>query len=365
METKQEISVAPMMDWTDRHCRYFLRLISPNSKLYTEMVTTGALIHGDAKRFLRFNNEEHPVALQLGGCDPDDLARCAEMGAREGYHEINLNCGCPSDRVQKGKIGAILMEEPELVAKCIAAMHAVSDVPVTVKCRIGIDEQDSFEFLNKFVATIADKGCKTFIIHARKAWLSGLSPKQNREVPPLYYERVYAIKEKYPELRIILNGGITTVEQIQQVLLPKSSPPEFATCPAKPEGRRRERIVRGSTATKTIDPCLRRDDGANLDGVMIGREAYQNAYFLAEIERKIFGNHDILSRKKVALKMKDYIKKQSQDFEIPVKSVTRHMMSLFHHQPGAKNWRRALSNYPYQEGADETVIDLALKEMRA
>jgi len=178
-EKNQHISVAPMMDWTDRHCRYFHRLIAPHIRLYTEMVTTGALIHGDAERFLRFNEAEHPVALQLGGSDPDALARCAELGARYGYDEINLNCGCPSDRVQSGSFGACLMKEPELVASCIDAMNKSCDVPVTVKCRIGIDEMDDFNFLDKFVGTIADKNCKTFIIHARKAWLKGLSPKQN------------------------------------------------------------------------------------------------------------------------------------------------------------------------------------------
>lgn len=318
----KEISVAPMMDWTDRHCRYFHRLIAPNVKLYTEMVTTGALLHGDAERFLRFDTAEHPVALQLGGSDPDALARCTEMAVQKGYDEINLNCGCPSDRVQSGMFGACLMAEPERVAQCIEAMRRVAgDIPVTIKTRIGIDDQDSFEFLDKFVDSCADKGCTTFILHARKAWLKGLSPKENREIPELNYDRAFEIKEKYPQLRIIVNGGIKTAEDTKLHL---------------------ERF----------------------DGVMIGREAYQNPYMLAEIERKIFGNHDIIGREKIAKKLKLYIKKQSQEFDTPVKSITRHLMGLFHHQPGAKNWRRALSTYPYQDGADENVIDMALTAMK-
>ncbi|MGB0720716.1 MAG: tRNA dihydrouridine(20/20a) synthase DusA, partial [Bdellovibrionales bacterium] len=215
MNENFEISVAPMMDWTDRHCRYFHRLIAPHVTLYTEMVTTGALIHGDADRFLRFDQAEHPLALQLGGSDADDLARCAVMGQEAGYDEINLNCGCPSDRVQSGRFGACLMQEPDHVADCIAAMSGAVDIPVTVKCRIGIDRQDNFDFLDRFVGKIADKGCKTFIIHARSAWLKGLSPKENRDIPPLNYDRVHEVKEKYPDLRIILNGGITTLKQVQ------------------------------------------------------------------------------------------------------------------------------------------------------
>ncbi len=313
-----EISVAPMMDWTDRHCRYFLRLIAPHVKLYTEMVTTSALLHGDAERFLRFDAAEHPVVLQLGGSDPDDLARCAEMGAKAGYDEINLNCGCPSDRVQSGRFGACLMQEPDHVAACIAAMDKAVDIPVTIKCRIGIDHEDSFEFLDRFVDKSMDKGCKTFIIHARSAWLKGLSPKENRDVPPLNYKRVYQVKEKYPHLRIILNGGITSLGQIEEA--------------------------------------------HELDGVMIGREAYQNPYFLAQIERKVFGNHGIKGRDKVARAMIPYIEQQMRDYGTPVKSITRHIMGLYHHQPGAKAWRRALSNYPYQDNAGPEVIEKALLE---
>ncbi len=313
-----EISVAPMMDWTDRHCRYFHRLIAPHIKLYTEMVTVGALLHGDAERFLRFDKADKPVALQLGGSDPQDLARCAQMGEEAGYDEINLNCGCPSDRVQSGRFGACLMQEPDQVADCVAAMQGEVDIPVTVKCRIGIDDEDSFEFLDAFVGKSADKGCKTFIIHARKAWLSGLSPKQNREVPPLDYERVREIKAKYPELRIILNGGITQMTQI--------------------------------------------DESRDLDGVMVGREAYQNPYFLSEIENHVFGATDLPERDDVAKALIPYIERQMRDYDTPVKSITRHIMGLYHHQPGAKAWRRALSNYPYQDGAGPEVIEKALRE---
>lgn len=318
---KTEIAVAPMMEWTDRHCRYFLRLISPHSRLYTEMVTTGALLHGDADRFLRFDSSEHPVALQLGGSDPGDLAACSQMGEEYGYDEINLNCGCPSDRVQNGRFGACLMKEPEIVAACISSMTEKTNIPVTIKCRIGIDDYDDFEFLNRFVAVNAEAGCKKFIIHARKAWLKGLSPKENREVPTLDYERVAKIKNKYPDLQIILNGGITNIKQIQEL-------------------------------------------SELYDGFMIGREAYQNPYFLAEIERKVFGNHDILGREKIARKMMEYARAQTKDYGIPIKSVTRHILGLYHHQPGAKAWRQTLSTLPYEEGDDQTVIEKAIEAQK-
>jgi tRNA-dihydrouridine synthase A len=317
-KTYPEISVAPMMDWTNRHCRYFHRLLSPNALLYTEMVTTGALIHGDAPRFLRFDESEHPVALQLGGSDPKDLAVAAKMGASEGYDEINLNCGCPSDRVQNGRFGACLMKEPAHVADCIEAMIDAVDIPVTVKCRIGIDEQDDFAFLDEFVDKIADKWCKTFVIHARKAWLSGLSPKQNREVPPLNYERAHEIKAKYPHLRIILNGGLQTVESVQEHM-------------------------------------------KGLDGAMIGREAYSNPYILTAFEEHIFDNHAIISREDAALAMMNYAKAQKEAFDVPVKSITRHILGLYAHQKGAKAWKRALSTLPYETSADEHVIEQALE----
>lgn len=312
------VSVAPMMDWTDRHCRYFMRLMAPNVRLYTEMVTTGALLHGEAERFLCFHEAEHPLALQLGGSDADGLARCAEMGESHGYDEINLNCGCPSDRVQSGRFGACLMKEPDHVADCVEAMIKAVDIPVTVKCRIGIDDQDDFAFLDEFVGRIADKGCTTFIVHARKAWLKGLSPKQNREIPPLDYERVATVKNKYPQLRIILNGGLTSLEQVKTQL-------------------------------------------QVFDGVMIGREAYSNPWFLSEIEREIFGNHSIPGREDVARAMIPYAQEQARLYGTPLKSITRHMMGLYHEQPGARSYRRALGTLPHQDGANPArVIEEAL-----
>lgn len=315
------ISLAPMMDWTDRHFRYFLRQISPHTRLYTEMVTTGAILHGDAERFLRFNEDvEHPLALQLGGSNPDELAQCSAIGEQYGYDEVNLNCGCPSDRVQSGMFGACMMNEPDIVASCFAAMQTAVSVPVTIKCRIGVDDCDTGPFLDKFVEKSADKGAKTFIIHARKAWLKGLSPKENRNVPPLDYERVYVLKEKFPELTIILNGGITTIETIQEAL-------------------------------------------HQLDGAMIGREAYQNPYFFAKIEREIFGQSDMPSREEIAARMIPYAKQQAETYGTPIKSITRHILGLYHEQYRGKNWRRALSTLPYEEGADETVIQKAIDAM--
>ncbi len=319
--TKREISVAPMMDWTDRHCRYFHRLLAPRVRLYTEMVTTGALLHGDAARFLRFDAAEHPVALQLGGSDPAALAESAKMGADWGYDEINLNCGCPSDRVQNGRFGACLMKEPDHVAACIGAMKEAVSIPVTVKCRIGIDEQDSYEFLAEFVEKIADSGCTTFIIHARKAWLQGLSPKENREKPPLMYERVEKLKDNYPALRIILNGGIADTAAVRTHL-------------------------------------------NVFDGVMIGREAYQNPYFLSTLDAEIFGNPAPAGREEVALKMAEYAKQQAAEFGTPVKSITRHILGLFHEQPGARAWRRHLSTHAFLENADHSVITDALETLK-
>ncbi len=289
-----------MMDWTDRHCRYFHRLIAPHVQLYTEMVTTGALIHGERDRFLRFHDSEQPVVLQLGGSDPDALAECAKMGEDYGYSAINLNCGCPSDRVQNGSFGACLMKEPALVAECVGTMIGAVDIPVSVKCRIGIDDSEEFSFLNNFIETVSKVNCQEFIIHARKAWLKGLSPKQNREVPPLRYDIVNEIKDKYPDLHISVNGGIKTIAEMQTHL-------------------------------------------ENFDGVMIGREAYQNPWILAEIERTFFDNGNILPREDVARAMIPYIAEQAEHYETPMNSVTRHMMGLFHGQPGGRKWRRALS----------------------
>lgn len=311
------VSVAPMMDWTDRHCRYFHRLISPNVRLYTEMVTTGAMLHGDCERFLRFNAKEHPVALQLGGSDPKALATCAKIGEDYGYDEINLNCGCPSDRVQSGNFGACLMAEPELVAECYAAMAEKVDIPVTIKCRIAIDHEDEFSFLNSFIESVSKAGCQNFIVHARKAWLNGLSPKENRDIPPLRYDIISQIKDLHPDLDFILNGGIKTTEQIQENL-------------------------------------------DIFDGVMIGREAYSNPYTLATIEHKIFGNHDVLDRTKIAMAMISYIEQQQKDYGTPIKSITRHMIGLFHHQPGAKQWRRYISENAPQAVNSEELIKSAL-----
>ena len=295
------ISVAPMMDWTDRHCRFFHRLLLPQSTLYTEMVTTGALLFGDAERHLRFSGEEHPVALQLGGSEPEALAKSAKMGEEFGYDEVNLNCGCPSDRVQKGRFGACLMAEPNLVADCVSAMSAQVKIPVTVKCRIGIDNSEGFDFLNDFVTTVKAAGCNMFIIHARKAWLQGLSPKENREVPPLDYDMVAQIKAAHPDLTIEINGGLTTLDHINSV--------------------------------------------RHLDGAMIGREAYQNPFFLNEIGQHLFGNA-AADRFAVARAMIPYIEDQQARFGTPVHSITRHTIGLFNGLRGAKLWRQTLSDAP-------------------
>jgi tRNA-dihydrouridine synthase A len=314
------ISVAPMMDWTDRHCRYFHRLIAPSVWLYTEMVTTGALTHGDAERFLRYDKAEHPIVLQLGGSDPTELAGSAKMGEEAGYDEINLNCGCPSDRVQSGSFGACLMKEPGLVAECISAMREAVSVPVTVKCRIGIDDSEEYDFLHNFVETVGDKGgCPTFIIHARKAWLKGLSPKENREIPPLRYDIVARLKDSFPALSIQLNGGIKTLEDIKAHL-------------------------------------------ETFDGVMIGREAYQNPWFLREIEESLYQTSDLLSEQEIVTGMAEYAAQQWEKHETPVKAVTRHMTGLFQGRPGARRWRQILSTQAHEKGADASIITRAYEE---
>ncbi|MFA5982683.1 MAG: tRNA dihydrouridine(20/20a) synthase DusA [Methylococcaceae bacterium] len=310
--------IAPMLDWTDRHCRFFHRLLSKQTMLYTEMLTTGALIHGNHQEFLAFNQEEHPLALQLGGSNPRELAICAKMAEDYGYDEVNLNVGCPSDRVQNGRFGACLMAEPELVAACVAAMQAVVSVPVTVKTRIGIDHQDSYEELVNFVEIVSAAGCQTFIVHARKAWLSGLSPKQNREIPPLRYDVVYQLKQDFPKLNIILNGGISTLDQVKSTL-------------------------------------------TQVDGVMMGREAYQNPYLLAEVDQKIFGCNELTnSRQQIIESLLPYISNQLA-MGIRLHSVTRHILGLFHGQYGARNWRRYLSEHANLRGVDEAVVLEALK----
>ena len=318
----RRLSVAPMLDWTDRHCRYFLRLITRRTLLYTEMVTTGALIHGDRERHLRFDPAEHPVALQLGGSDPADLAACARWGAQWGYDEINLNVGCPSDRVQNGRFGACLMAEPRLVAECVAAMKGAVDIPITVKTRIGIDLRDSYEELAEFVAQIAAAGCDALIVHARKAWLQGLSPKENRDIPPLRYDVVERLKDDFPALSISLNGGVTTLAQANDLL-----------------GR--------------------------LDGVMIGREAYQNPWVLAEADRVIFGDTDPPPSCRGVLEGFIPYVERNLATGVPLNAMTRHILGLFQGQPGARAWRRHLSENACKPGAGVEVLRAAGTMIRA
>ena len=292
-----------MMDWTDRHCRTFHRLLTKHTRLYTEMVTTGALLHGNQPRHLDFNNDEHPVALQLGGSEPADLAACAKLGAMWGYDEINLNCGCPSERVQRGSFGACLMAEPKLVADCVKAMRDTVLIPVTVKHRIGIDKFETYDFVRDFVGTVADAGCGVFIVHARNAILKGLSPKQNREVPPLKYDFVYQLKKDFPHLTIVLNGGVRTIGEIERHL-------------------------------------------AHVDGVMIGREAYHNPYLMATFDRDFFGvNEKIISREAVEAKLAIYAAQQSLN-DVPRHSIMRHTLGLYRGLPGARAWRRSMSQQP-------------------
>jgi tRNA-dihydrouridine synthase A len=308
-------SVAPMMDWTDRHCRYFHRLLSPHAVLYTEMVTTGAILYGDKDRHLRFTPQEHPVILQLGGSEPDDLAACAKIAEDFSYDEINLNCGCPSERVQKGAFGACLMREPELVAACVDAMKNATSLPVTVKSRIGIDDVDDEPFLDKFIQTVIRAGCDHFIIHARKAILKGLSPKENRTVPPLRYDIVRRVKEKYPELRITLNGGLTNLDDIKTAL-------------------------------------------TWADAVMIGREAYQNPYFVAELEHTLYGT-PLPAREDVLRAMIPYAVQQAETYATPLHSITRHMLGLANGLRGARKFRQILGNGAIARN-DVSVIEDAI-----
>jgi len=311
-------SVAPMMEWTDRHCRYFLRLLSRNIRLYTEMVTTGAILNGRAERLLAFDPAEHPVALQLGGSDPADLAASAKAGERFGYDEINLNVGCPSDRVQEGRFGACLMAEPALVARCVEAMRGAVDLPVTVKTRIGIDDKDSFEELSAFVSTVAAAGCGTFIIHARKAWLKGLSPKENREKPPLRYDVARRLKSDFPSLRIILNGGITSLDQAGEHL-------------------------------------------KDFDGVMLGRAAYDNPYLLAGVDSRIFGGSGPPpTRAEIVAAFKPYVESELARGQ-RLHSMTRHILGLFQGVRGGRIWRRYLSENAGRPGAGLEVLDAALQ----
>lgn len=305
--------VAPMMDWTDRHDRVFLRLFSNKTLLYTEMVTSAALKHGDAAYLLQHDPSEHPVALQLGGSNPEELREAAELGANAGFDEINLNVGCPSDRVQSGAFGACLMAEPELVAHCISAMQDAVDVPVTVKCRIGIDDKDSEEDLISFVDIVANAGCEVFIIHARKAILQGLSPKENRDIPPLNYPRVQKIKELFPQLTVVINGGITCLQQAEEFL-------------------------------------------QQLDGVMVGREAYQNPYFLHPVDEILFAEaHSEKSRVDYLRDYLPYIETELQK-GTPLRHMSRHVLGLFKGQQGGKQFRRHLSEHGHKPDAGLNVV---------
>ncbi|MBP6583390.1 MAG: tRNA dihydrouridine(20/20a) synthase DusA [Chromatiaceae bacterium] len=315
------LCVAPMLDWTDRHCRFFIRLISRHARLYTEMVTTGALIHGDRQRHLDFDPVEHPVALQLGGSDPEQLAACARMGEDWDYDEINLNVGCPSDRVQNGRFGACLMAEPALVADCVAAMKAAVRVPVTVKTRLGIDDRDSYPELHAFAAAMAAAGVDALFVHARKAWLKGLSPKENREVPPLRHDWVQRLKGDFPGLPMIINGGILDLDQ----------------------------------ALGLLDL---------LDGVMIGRGVYQNPWLLATADRDIFGDpHPLPDRHQILEAFIPYVEREMR-LGVPLQAMTRHILDLFQGQPGAKHWRRTLSENVHLPGAHPDLLRGAMPPWR-
>lgn len=308
------------MDWSDRHCRYFWRLLTNNARLYTEMVTTGALIHGDRQRFLQFRAEETPIALQLGGSDPRDLARCAAWAQDWGYDEVNLNCGCPSDRVQNGAFGACLMGEPETVRDCVSAMREACDIDVTVKHRIGIDHMESYDELSRFVGTVAEGGSKVFIVHARKAWLKGLSPKENREVPPLNYPWAYRLKEDFPMLTVVINGGIETLDDCETHL-------------------------------------------AQLDGVMMGRSAYHNPWVLAEVDHRLFGvpgqaryREDVIEA--ILPYVEDELTKGAR-----LNQITRHLLGLYQEVPGAKRYRRLLSEQAHRPGVGADVLRAAVNEV--
>ncbi|WP_296055455.1 tRNA dihydrouridine(20/20a) synthase DusA [uncultured Amphritea sp.] len=314
-------TVAPMMEWTDRHCRYFHRLISHNAVLYTEMVTTGALIHGDRERFLQYNQAEHPLALQLGGSNPDDLTTCSRMAEDFGYDEVNLNVGCPSDRVQNNMIGACLMAHPGLVAECLEKMQSAVGIPVTIKHRLGIDAMDSYEELHQFVSIVRESGCKTFIIHARKAILQGLSPKENRDIPPLKYDWVYQIKQAFPELEILINGGIKTLDETKAHL-------------------------------------------QHVDGVMIGREAYHNPYMMAEVDKLYNPDAGVQTRLQIIEQMYPYIEDQLSR-GCYLGHITRHLLGLFHGQPGGRQFRRYLSENAHKAGADVDVLKQAVARVAA
>jgi tRNA-dihydrouridine synthase A len=316
------VAVAPMMDWTDRHCRYFHRLLARHAWLYTEMITTGALLHGDAARHLAFDPAEQPVAVQLGGSEADALATCARLAERWGYAEINLNCGCPSERVQRGAFGACLMAEPDLVADCVKAMQDAASIPVTVKHRIGLDRNEDYGFVRGFVETLARAGCCTFFVHARNAWLKGLSPKENREVPPLRYEVAHRLKRDFPELEVVVNGGISTLADVDREL-------------------------------------------DHVDGVMLGRAAYHNPWLLAAVDARSFGaSARPRTRTEVVDAMVPYAERHVAAGG-SLRQVTRHMLGLFHGQPGARTWRRALSDQDWLAAGDPSRLAELAREIDA
>ncbi|MGE4244123.1 tRNA dihydrouridine(20/20a) synthase DusA [Ramlibacter sp.] len=317
------LSVAPMMDWTDRHCRYFHRLLSRHTRLYTEMVTTGALLHGDVPRHLDFDETEHPVALQLGGSEPADLAQCARLGEQWGYDEINLNCGCPSERVQRGAFGACLMAEPALVADCVKAMVDAVGIPVTVKHRIGIDRTESYEFVRDFVGAVSEAGCGVFIVHARNAWLKGLSPKENREVPPLRYELVHRLKRELPHLVMATNGGVKTDEAVAREL-------------------------------------------NEVDGVMVGREAYHHPWWLASWDATYYGDtaREHITREWVEERMVAYMEREAAQRGTAWHSIARHMMGLYNGLPGARRWRQVWSDHRLKTRPPREVMTLAHEDLR-
>jgi tRNA-dihydrouridine synthase A len=316
----RRLNVAPMMDWTDRHCRYFHRKLAPSALLYTEMVTTGAVLHGDRDRLIGFNEEEHPLALQLGGSNPAELAECARIAQRRGFDEVNLNVGCPSDRVQRGRFGACLMLEPVLVRDCLRAMREAVEIPVTVKTRLGVDDYYSYDYFSNFVGELAQSGSDVFIVHARKAWLSGLSPKENRDVPELRYDWVTRLKQEQPELTIVLNGGIKT----------------------------------NAEALDHLDL---------LDGVMLGRAAYHTPWLLAELQAAIFGAKGVDSREALVDIMTGYIIRQTA-LGVPVKNISRHLLGLFQGLPGAKRWRRYISEHAHLDAANDRLLMQALDHMQ-
>ncbi len=313
----QRLSVAPMMDWTDRHCRYFHRVLAPRARLYTEMVHANAVLLGDRHRLLGFSAHERPLALQLGGSDPATLAAATRIAQDEGFDEVNLNVGCPSDRVQAGRFGACLMREPELVADCIAAMRAEVAIPVTVKCRLGVDEQEDYISLRQFIDTVAATGCSTFVVHARKAWLQGLSPKENREVPPLRYEQVYRLKQERPTLTILINGGI-------------------------------------------VDAAATHGHLRHVDGVMLGRAAYHDPYLLHALHGQIYAPSEPLRARSALLReLEPYVLDQLAQ-GTALKHITRHLLGLFHGQPGGRAFRQVLSEGAHRPGAGWPLVERAL-----